>query len=133
MKISEETSRGQYFIDLLDASRDHEVIPIPASIVKVTSDGKFFTVLVSIGPGVYGKAIQEDNIKVKRYDPSRDTRKPKTEKMEMMQNMQNMQLNQENNPLDPNKKEAKQPNLVLFLAIGGFALLVLLILIILFS
>jgi hypothetical protein len=134
VKISEETSRGQYFIDLLDASRDHEVIPIPASVVKVTAEGKYYTLLVNIGPGVYGKSIQEDNLKVKKYDPARDTRKPKTAKMELMKMQSQMDAAADPTMLNPqDAKTKKEPNLVLFLAIGGFALLVLLILIILFS
>ena len=135
VKISEETSRGQYFIDLLDASRDHQVIPIPATVVKVTTEGKLFTLMVNIGPGVYGKSIQEDNLKVKKYDPARDTRKPKTDKMEQM-NLQNQMAAtaMETGMMNPqDAKVKKEPNLVLFLAIGGFALLVMIILIILFS
>lgn len=76
VKISEQSSRGQYFIDLLNATKDNEIIPIPATVVKTNKEGKIYTVLANIGPGVYGKSLDEDNVKVKMYDPSVEKRKP---------------------------------------------------------
>lgn len=76
VKISEQSSRGQYFIDLLNATKDNEIIPIPATVVKTNKEGKIYTVLANIGPGVYGKSLDEDNVKVKMFDPTTDKRKP---------------------------------------------------------
>lgn len=78
VKISEQSSRGQYFIDLLNATKDNEIIPIPATVVRTEKEGKIYTVLANIGPGVYGKSLDEDNVKVKMYDPSTDKRKQVT-------------------------------------------------------
>lgn len=78
IKITEQTSRGQYFIDLLNASENNEIIPIPATVVKMTKEGKIYTVLVSVGPGIYGKSLDEDTVKVKKYDPADDKRKKKS-------------------------------------------------------
>ncbi len=75
IKITEQSNRGQYYIDLLNASADHELIPIPATILKVSKEGKIYTVMASIGPGIYGKSIDEDTVKVKKYDPSLDKKK----------------------------------------------------------
>lgn len=76
MKISEQSSRGQYFIDLLNATKDNEIVPIPATVVKTNKEGKIYTVLANIGPGVYGKSLDEDNVKVKMYDPATEKKKP---------------------------------------------------------
>jgi hypothetical protein len=82
IKISEQTSRGQYFIDLLNASDNNEIIPIPATVIKMAKEGKIYTVLVNIGPSIYGRSLDEDTVKVKRYDPSEDKRKSKGEQEE---------------------------------------------------
>lgn len=79
VKISEESSRGQYFIDLFNASVDNEILPIPASVESVSQDGKFYKMIVGIGPGIYGKILVEDNVKVKLFDATRDTKVAKTE------------------------------------------------------
>jgi hypothetical protein len=75
IKITEQSSRGQYFIDLLNASVENELVPIPASVVRVSKEGKIFTVLLNIGPSIYGKSIDEDTVKVKKYDLSQDKSK----------------------------------------------------------
>jgi len=75
VKISEQSSRGQYFIDLLNASNENEIIPIPATVVSVVKEGKIFTVMATIGPSIFGKSIDEDTVKVKKYDPAMDAKK----------------------------------------------------------
>lgn len=128
VKISEETSRGQYFIDLFNASQDNEVLPIPATIEQVTQSGKYYTVVTQIGPGIYGKAISEDNVKAKRYDPALDKRKNKNadipQPVPAGDNTASVA-----NP-DEEKKESK--NLIVFI-IGGAILLLLLLVLILAS
>ena len=75
IKITEQTSRGQYFNDLLGASEGNEILPVPATVKKVSKEGKIYTVLVEIGPGIYGKSLDEDTVKVKLYDSNQDKRK----------------------------------------------------------
>jgi len=75
IKISEQSSRGQYFIDLLNASENNEILPLPSSVMKVSKEGKMNTVLVSIGPGIYGKSMDEDTVKVKMFDAALDKSK----------------------------------------------------------
>ncbi|NPV39431.1 hypothetical protein BREVNS_1714 [Brevinematales bacterium NS] len=75
IKITEQTSRGQYFNDLLGANEGGEILPVPATVKKVSKEGKIYTVLVEIGPGIYGKSIDEDTVKVKLYDSAQDKRK----------------------------------------------------------
>ncbi|MFN4217233.1 MAG: hypothetical protein ACK4HQ_07530 [Brevinematales bacterium] len=75
IKITEQTSRGQYFNDLLGANEGGEILPVPATVKKVSKEGKIYTVLVEIGPGIYGKSLDEDTVKVKLYDSAQDKRK----------------------------------------------------------
>ncbi len=67
VKISERTTRGQYFIDLFNAIKDGEVVPIPATVVDIKSKGKEVSVVVNLGPSIYGRAIEAANVKVKRF------------------------------------------------------------------
>ncbi len=129
IKISEQTSRGQYFIDLFNASQGNEILPIPATIESVTPSGKFYTVMVSLGPGIYGKAMEEDNVKAKRYDPAQDKRKQIPTLPQ-----QNPALSAAATTAAPDGLEEEKPknkNLILFI-IGGMAVLLLIILILLF-
>lgn len=69
-RITEKTQRGQYFKELLGAinPQTNEERPIPSTVEQVKVVGKSYVVLTSIGPGVYGKSIEEDNVKVKKYE-----------------------------------------------------------------
>jgi hypothetical protein len=129
VKISETTSRGQYFIDLLGASVENEIVPIPANIEKITFSGKYYNVFVNIGPGIYGKSITEDNLKAKLYNPAQDKRK-NIPQQTSPQHAFNVPAS---TPLTEVQEEKKEKNAYLiFFIIGGMALLLLLILIFLF-
>ncbi len=123
VKISEQTSRGQYFIDLLNASENNEIVPIPASVVKMAKEGKIYTVLVNIGPGIYGKSLDEDTVKVKKYDPVDDKRKIKG----MPEEAASAQPAQTASP-DPAQKPKGSMNII-FILIGITAFIVIIILI----
>lgn len=120
IKITEQTSRGQYFNDLLGANEDGEILPVPATVKKVSKDGKIYTVLVEIGPGIYGKSLDEDTVKVKLYDSSQDKRKSQKTIQPAMQMVDTMA---ESSPF--NKKQGS----FLFWVMGGIGLLILMILV----
>ncbi|MGB9621945.1 MAG: hypothetical protein ACP5PT_05865 [Brevinematia bacterium] len=69
-RITEKTQRGQYFKELLGAinPQTNEEKPIPSTIEQIKVVGKNYVILTSIGPGIYGKSIEEDNVKVKKYE-----------------------------------------------------------------
>lgn len=123
IKITEQTSRGQYFIDLLNASENNEIISIPATVVKMTKEGKIYTVLVNIGPGIYGKSLDEDTVKVKKYDPDEDKRKKKgVQEINFMQ--------QPSSPsMSDTKDQGKTSMSLIFILIGAAAFLVAIILV----
>ncbi len=125
VKISEQSNRGQYFIDLLGAQVDGELVPVPATIEKIIMAEKLNTVIVSIGPGIYGKALEEDNVKAKRYDPAKDKRQNKGATQQIQANMA---IETAKPMMTPEPEEGGNKNLV-FLIIGGLALLMIIILI----
>lgn len=126
IKISEETSRGQYFIDLFNASQDGEVLPIPATVEQVSQSGKYYTLLTQIGPGIYGKAISEDNVKAKKYDPALDKRKNKNTEIPKPVPVGQ---NNDSSVVNPDEEKKDNKNLVFFIIGGAILLLLLLILI----
>ncbi len=74
IKLDSSTEKGNYFIDLLNArSPEGDVRPIKGVIkdVFMNSLGEF-QILAEIGPGIYARAIETEQVKVKRYDPSED-------------------------------------------------------------
>jgi hypothetical protein len=130
VKISEQSSRGQYFIDLLNATKDNEIIPIPATVVRTNKEAKIYIVLANIGPGVYGKSLDEDNVKVKMYDPTTDKRKPSEIAATAQAAKPTPQTG--DNSQENGEKKKKSMNW-LFIIIGVAALLMILILIYLFG
>lgn len=124
VKITEQSNRGQYFIDLLNASEDGELLPIPASVVKVLKEGKIYTVVVNIGPGIYGRSLDEDNVKVKMYDPLLDRRRQK----EIAFPPEGKQI-QESAGIQKKKKLIEIPFHFIFIAIGVIAVILLIMLV----
>jgi len=74
VKIDASCSKGKYFIDLLNATHEGEVVPIPARVhgVKVNKFNEF-SILLKIGEGIFGKAIEAEPVKLKKYDPESDS------------------------------------------------------------
>jgi hypothetical protein len=81
VKISGRTQKDQYFIDLLGARNEAgEVLPVPAVVKEVQASSgtpKEYNLLVEIGPGIFGKATEQEQVKLKRYDPLLDARNVK--------------------------------------------------------
>lgn len=74
IKIDSSTEQGNYFIDLLDArTPEGDVRPVKGVIkdVFMNSLGEY-QVLAEIGPGIYARAIETEQVKIKRYDPSEE-------------------------------------------------------------
>ena len=70
VKINAVTDKGNYFIDLLNArSAEGEVLPVKAVIKDVFMNAMGeYELLTEIGPGIYGRALIEERIKIKQYN-----------------------------------------------------------------
>jgi hypothetical protein len=69
VKINERLPRGKHYVDLLGARVDGNVIPVPAEIVEIQRNEKNeYTILCKINDRIYGKAIETEQVKLKKYD-----------------------------------------------------------------
>ncbi|MFH0977132.1 MAG: hypothetical protein V1874_15225 [Spirochaetota bacterium] len=76
-KIIPNTDRANYFIDLLDLRVENFVKPVPCKVIDIKSEGKGYPleILTEIGPGIYGKCIEDERqVKLRMYDPAVDER-----------------------------------------------------------
>jgi hypothetical protein len=76
-KIVPNTDRANYFIDLLDLRVENLIKPVPCKVIDIKSEGKGqpLEILTEIGPGIYGKCIEDERqVKLRMYDPAIDER-----------------------------------------------------------
>ncbi|MBN2041263.1 MAG: hypothetical protein JW864_14575 [Spirochaetes bacterium] len=74
-KILPNTDRANYFIDLLDLRIENMVKPAPCKVIDIKSESKSdpLEILTEIGPGIYGKCIEDERqVKLRMYDPAVD-------------------------------------------------------------
>ena len=74
IKIEAATEKSNYFVDLLKArNQEGEIIPIKGSVkeVYVNTMGEY-ELLIEIGPGIYGKTVESEKVKIKLYDAQED-------------------------------------------------------------
>jgi len=70
-KIIPNTDRANYFIDLLGLRVENHIKPIATEVIDIKSDGKSepLEILTRIGPGIYGKCIEDERqVKLRLYD-----------------------------------------------------------------
>jgi hypothetical protein len=73
VKINPATKRGLYFIELLNARHDEEIVPVPGTVTELKlNKSNEYVVLVKIGEGIFGKVIEAEQVKIKRFDPNTD-------------------------------------------------------------
>ena len=69
VKINDRLPRGKHYIDLLGARVDGNVIPVPAEIVEIQrNERNEYSILCKINDRIYGKAIETEQVKLKKYD-----------------------------------------------------------------
>ena len=115
VKIDPSTNRGKYFIDLLNATHENEVIPIPSTIEKVkVNQFNEYVILVKIGDGIFGKVLESEQVKLKRYDPD-------TDKKSSQPQMKNLADAGFSNSLSPTEPTGDKTTFSLYwlLALGG--------------
>jgi hypothetical protein len=69
VRINDKSLRGKYFIDMLGARVDGNVIPVPVEVTHISKDSNNeYTILCKITEKAVGKAIESEQVKLKRYD-----------------------------------------------------------------
>jgi hypothetical protein len=75
-RITPNTDRANYFIDLLDLRVENHVKPIPCEVIDIKAKTREdpIEILTEIGPGIYGKCIEDERqVKLRIYNPSVDS------------------------------------------------------------
>jgi hypothetical protein len=69
VKINDKLPKGKYYVDLLGARIDGNIIPIPAEVTEIKRNEKHeYMILCKIGEKIYGKAVEPEQVKLKKYD-----------------------------------------------------------------
>ena len=70
IKISSTSEKGNYFIDLLNArTPEGAIIPVKGVVKDIYINAlSEYELLIEIGPGVYGKTVESEKVKIKKYD-----------------------------------------------------------------
>jgi hypothetical protein len=74
-KISPNSDRENYFIDLLGLRLEDHIKPAASEIIDIKANSKNdpIEILTQIGPGIYGKLIEDERqVKLRMYDPITD-------------------------------------------------------------
>lgn len=85
-KIIPNTDQANYFIDLLNLRDDNTAKPAPCKVIDIKSEGKGhpLEILTELGPGIYGKCIEDERqVKLRLYDPAVDGRLLKRNKSDV--------------------------------------------------
>lgn len=122
VKIDPTSNRGRYFIELLNAMHENEVVPVPALVQEVRMNKmNEYTILVKIGEGIYGQTIETEQVKLKRYNPAQDKRGNQ---------LQGMSVTAPGTKRTETKQDKAISNLYWLMYLGGFVVVVILLLII---
>ncbi|MDH5682274.1 MAG: hypothetical protein OEZ36_11840 [Spirochaetota bacterium] len=73
VKIDIANNKGQYFANLVNASSEGEMLPIPSVVEKVGKGptGEYF-VITKIQDGIYGRITETEPVKIRLFDPEKD-------------------------------------------------------------
>ena len=69
VRISNTGTKEKYYIEQFGVKIDNNILPLPAEVIEITKTEKGeYIILVKLEKGVYGKAIETEQVKLKRYD-----------------------------------------------------------------
>jgi hypothetical protein len=69
VRIKAQTTKGRYYIDSFGVRIDGTVLPVPAEVIDVQKgEEKEYVILSKLEEGVFGKAIEKEQVKLKKYD-----------------------------------------------------------------
>ena len=74
VKINEKFPKGKYYIDLLGAKVEGNIIPVPAEVMEIKkNDQNEYSILCMIKEDIYGRAVETEQVKLKKYDELLDS------------------------------------------------------------
>jgi hypothetical protein len=74
VKINDKLPKGKYYIDMLGARVDGSIIPIPAEVAEIRrNENNEYTILCKINDDIYGRAVETEQVKLKKYDELLET------------------------------------------------------------
>lgn len=68
VRISDRTNRGRYYIDLMGARVNGNVIPVPAQVTDINRKEGQYTILCRIGENAVGRIVETELVKIKRQE-----------------------------------------------------------------
>ena len=69
VRIANTGVKEKYYIEQFGVKVDNNILPLPAEVVDITKNDKGeYIILVKLEKSVYGKAIETEQVKLKRYD-----------------------------------------------------------------
>ncbi len=69
VKINDKSIRGNYYIDLLGARVNGNLIPIPAEVSDIKKgEDMEYSILCKLDDDVFGQAVETEQVKLKKYD-----------------------------------------------------------------
>jgi len=69
VRIANTGVKEKYYIEQFGVKVDNNILPLPAEVVDITKNDKGeYVILVKLEKSVYGKAIETEQVKLKRYD-----------------------------------------------------------------
>jgi hypothetical protein len=69
IKINDKFPKGKYYIDLLGARVEGSIIPVPAEVTNIKkNEQNEYSILCRIKKDIYGRAVETEQVKLKKYD-----------------------------------------------------------------
>jgi hypothetical protein len=68
VRISDRTNRGRYYIDLLGARVNGNVIPVPAEVTHIERREGEYIILCRIGEKAMGRIVETEQVKIKHQE-----------------------------------------------------------------
>jgi len=69
IRIANKGTKEKYYIEQFGVNVDDNILPLPAEVIDVSkNENNEYTILVKLEKGIYGKAIETEQVRLKKYD-----------------------------------------------------------------
>lgn len=125
-KLTPNTDRANYYIDLLDLRVENHIKPVPCEIVDIKAESKNdpVEIMTFISSGIYGRCIEDERqVKIRLYNPSVDGSLPDAKKEKSVSKRVQFEKSEEDDP---------GTSKMIYVLIGLFGITMLLLIILLY-